>query len=147
MPEAPAEIQQMLRARKLERVSPNPEHARSVIATAQRHLRTARMLSGTEDVAMAFTAAYDAARKALAGVLAHHGLRARPVGGAHVNTGVAAAAYVHDDALAEFEWMRQVRNSTEYPDEARPTATAQDVAEAIEAAAAIVAACAAAVEA
>lgn len=36
--------------------------------------------------------AYDAARKALAAVLAHHGLRARPVGGAHVNTGAAAAA-------------------------------------------------------
>lgn len=36
--------------------------------------------------------AYDAARKALAAVLAHHGLRARPVGGVHVNTGAAAAA-------------------------------------------------------
>lgn len=34
----------------------------------------------------------DHARKALAAVLAHHGLRARPVGGAHVNTGAAAAA-------------------------------------------------------
>ena len=34
----------------------------------------------------------DAARKALAAVLAHHGLRARPVGVAHVNTGAAAAA-------------------------------------------------------
>ena len=39
----------------------------------------------------------DHVRKALAAVLAHHGLRARPVGGAHVNTGAAAAAYVSDD--------------------------------------------------
>lgn len=79
-------------------------------------------------------------------MLAHHGLRARPVGGAHVNTGAAAGAYVHDDSLAEFDWMRQVRNSTEYPDDTRPPATAQDVQEAIEAAAAIVAACAEALD-
>ena len=47
MTERPAEIEQMLQARRLERVSANP----------------------------------DAARKALAALLAHHGLRARPVGG------------------------------------------------------------------
>lgn len=58
MTERPAEIEQMLQARRFERVSANP----------------------------------DAARKALAALLAHHGLRARPVGGAHVNTGAAAAA-------------------------------------------------------
>lgn len=47
MTERPAEIEQMLQARRLERVSANPDHV----------------------------------RKALAAVLAHHGLRARPVGG------------------------------------------------------------------
>jgi hypothetical protein len=41
----------------------------------------------------------------------------------------------------EFEWMRQVRNATEYPDDDRPTATKQDVAEAITAAARIVEVC------
>lgn len=112
MTERPAEIEQMLQARRLERVSANP----------------------------------DAARKALAAVLAHHGLRVRPVGGAHVNTGAAAAAYVSDDALAEFDWMRQVRNSTEYPDISRALATKQDVQEAIAAASATVAACPAAVD-
>lgn len=48
---------------------------------------------------------------------------------------------MRDDALGEFEWMRQVRNATECPDNNRPTATKQDVVEAVDAAEAIVAAC------
>ena len=67
MTERPAEIEQMLQARRLEPVGANPDHARSVIVTAQRHLQTAELLAQTEDVAMA--------------LLTHHGLRARPVGG------------------------------------------------------------------
>ena len=134
-------IEQMIRQRQLERVSPNPGHAANVLETASRHLQNARLLAQTDDHAMAFTAAYDATRKALAGVLATEGLRVRPVGGAHRNTGIAAALFVDDDALGEFEWMRQVRNATEYPDEGRPTATRQDVKDSIEAASDIVAAC------
>ncbi|MDO5629230.1 MAG: HEPN domain-containing protein [Mobilicoccus sp.] len=141
MGEFPRPITGMLRGRRLERVTPGGEHARAVIAQAERHVETARILATTDDQAMAFTAAYDAARKALSAVLAARGLRVRPVGGAHYNTGVAAAAFVTDDALADFEWMRQVRNATEYPSEDRPGATESDVAEAIEAAADIVAAC------
>lgn len=72
---------------------------------------------------MAFTAAYDGARRAFAAVLAIEGLRVRPVGGAHRNTRMAAAAFVDDESLEEFDWMRQVRNATEYPDDDRPTAT------------------------
>ena len=37
--------------------------------------------------------------------------------------------------------MRQVRNATEYPDADRPTASRQDLEEALEAAADIVSAC------
>ncbi|WP_156759167.1 HEPN domain-containing protein [Microbacterium karelineae] len=139
MPDA---IDQMLQNRRLERVAANREHALSVIRLAEQHVRTARVLATTDDHAMAFTAAYDGARKALTAVLAREGLRVRPVGGAHRNTGIAAAAFVEDASLQDFDWMRQVRNATEYPDDDRPTATRQDVAEAIEAAAAIVDACA-----
>lgn len=108
---------------------------------AKQHVRTAEALAGSDDQAMAFTAAYDAARKALVAVLATKGLRVRPVGGAHRNTGVAAAEFIEDAALEEFEWMRQVRNATEYPSDDQPTATLQDVREAISAASAIVTAC------
>ncbi len=138
----PEVIEQMVASRRLERVEPNPAHALAVVQTAKRHIITARVLAGTDDPGMAFTAAYDGARKALAAVIAIEGLRVRPVGGAHRNTGIAAAAYVTDPSLGEFDWMRQVRNATEYPDLDRPTATAQDVAEAIDASSAIITACA-----
>jgi hypothetical protein len=139
----PDVIDQMLASRRLERVDPNPEHALAVVQVAERHVVTAKALATMDDQGMAFTAAYDGARKALAAVLAVEGLRVRPVGGAHRNTGAAAAEFVDDAALDEFDWMRQVRNATEYPDLDSPTATAQDVAEAIGAADAIVAVCSA----
>ncbi|OLT49159.1 hypothetical protein BJF85_09745 [Saccharomonospora sp. CUA-673] len=135
-------IARMLKQNRLDRVEVNREHALGVIDTAERHVHTARVLAGTDDHAMAFTAAYDGARKALGAVLAAEGLRVRPIGGAHRNTGTAAAVFVADEALEDFEWMRQVRNATEYPAVDRPTATSQDVTEAIDAAEAIVAACA-----
>lgn len=136
-------IADMLASRRLERVAVNSEHALSVVTVAERHLRSAEALAATDDHAMAFTAAYDAARKALSAVLAAEGLRIRPSGGAHHNTGVAAATFVADDSLRAFDWMRQVRNATEYPQDDRATASAQDVSEAIEAASRIVMACAA----
>lgn len=114
MSEMPQVIEQMLANRRVERVAVNLSHANIVIRMAEQHVQTAGVLAETDDQAMAFTAAYDAARKALTAVLAREGLRVRPVGGAHRNTGVAAAAFVADDSLGEFDWMRQVRNSTEY---------------------------------
>lgn len=134
-------IARMLANRRLERVAVNRDYAVTVIEMAKQHVRTAEALAGSDDQAMAFTAAYDAARKALVAVLATKGLRVRPVGGAHRNTGVAAAEFIEDVALEEFEWMRQVRNATEYPSDDQPTATLQDVREAISAASAIVTAC------
>ena len=134
-------IARMLANRRLERVAVNRDYAVTVIEMAKQHVRTAEALAGSDDQAMAFTAAYDAARKALVAVLATKGLRVRPVGGAHRNTGVAAAEFIEDAALEEFEWMRQVRNATEYPSDDQPTATLQDVREAISAASAIVTAC------
>lgn len=134
-------IARMLASRRLERVAVNRDYAVKVIEMAKQHVRTAEALAGSDDQAIAFTAAYDAARKALVAVLATKGLRVRPVGGAHRNTGVAAAEFIEDAALEEFEWMRQVRNATEYPSDDQPTATLQDVREAISAASAIVTAC------
>ena len=134
-------IARMLANRRLERVAVNRDYAVKVIEMAKQYVRTAEALAGSDDQAMAFTAAYDAARKALVAVLATKGLRVRPVGGAHRNTGVAAAEFIEDAALEEFEWMRQVRNATEYPSDDQPTATLQDVREAISAASALVTAC------
>ena len=141
--ELPHDITRMLDSGRIERVAVNRTHAKAVLETAQLHLRTAATVADTDDVAMAFTAAYDGARKALVAVLAAYGLRARPVGGAHRNTGLVAAALMPGAAstIADFDWMRQIRNTTEYPEDARPVATREDVREAIAAGRSIVAAC------
>ena len=44
----------------------------------------------------------------------------------------------HRRTLREFDWMRQKRNDTQYPDPAKPTATANDVTDGIAAAQRIV---------
>ncbi len=64
MAELPPEILHLVASKRLERVAANLAHANSVMETARRHLATARTLAGTDDVAMAFTAAYDGTRKA-----------------------------------------------------------------------------------
>jgi hypothetical protein len=44
----------------------------------------------------------------------------------------------HRRTLREFDWMRQKRNDTQYPDPEKPTATANDVTDGIVAAQRIV---------
>lgn len=141
MTRLPETILDLIRNRRLEKVGVNVDHAQDLLRTAHQHLETARLLSTTDDHAMAFTAVYDAARKALVGVLAIHGLRVRAAKGAHFHTGHAARALAGDDVIAEFEWMRQVRNATEYPSPERPSAAKDDVREGIEAAETIIATC------
>jgi hypothetical protein len=68
---------------QIERVEPNPAHARTILAQARMHLSSARILAGTEDTAAAFVTAYDAARKSLSAMLAVQGLRARGGDGGH----------------------------------------------------------------
>lgn len=131
----------MLARGKLERVVANRRHALRMIDTAERNLKTARLLAGTSDQGMAFTALYDASRKSLAAVLAVLGLRVKPIGGAHRNTWLAVSLIIDAPIIKRFDWMRQVRNATEYPDDKRPEATESDVTEGLMLAEEIVAEC------
>lgn len=134
-PDAPA-TGFLLDRGQIERVRSNPEHAKAVLADARRHLNSAAMLAETDDVAAAFVTADDAARKALAAMLAVQGLRARGGDGGHRVLGELMQAQLpdHRRALREFDWMRQKRNDTEYWEQDWPTATPDDVADAIPAA-------------
>lgn len=125
---------------QIERVAPNPDHAMRILAEARRHLSSARLLATTDDVAAAFVTAYDAARKSLAAMLAAQGLRTKGGDGGHRVLGELMQAQLpdHKRALREFDWMRQKRNETEYSDPEKPTATTNDVADAIVAAERIV---------
>ena|SRR5690625_49445 len=134
-PDAPATTYLLDRG-QIERVAPNPAHAHKILTEARRHLSSGRLLATTDDVAAAFVTAYDAARKSLSAMLAAQGLRARGGDGGRRVLGDLMQAQLpeHKRVLREFDWMRQKRNDTEYPDPDKPTATANDVADGITAA-------------
>jgi len=133
-------IQYLVERGRLERVTPRRATAEHLITEAHRHLVSARVLADTDDVALAFVAAYDAARKALSAILAVQGIRAKGVEGGHAVLLDAIRPQFPDDrqVLQRFDWMRTVRNNTEYPDFATPSASQEDVADAQAAAQAIV---------
>jgi len=133
-------IEYLIERGRLDRVTPRPETAEHLIAEARRHLASARVLAGTADVSLAFIAAYDAARKALSAILAVQGIRAKGGDGGHAVLLDAVRPQFPDDrqVLQRFDWMRTVRNNTEYPDFATPSASQQDVADARACAEAIV---------
>ena len=139
LPNAPA-TGFLLGRGQIERVEPNPAHARATLDQARLHMSSARILAGTEDSAAAFVTAYDAARKSLSAMLAVQGLRTRGGDGGHrvLSELMQAQLPRHKRTVREFDWMRQMRNDTQYPDPDRPTATANDVKDGIAAAQRIV---------
>jgi len=126
---------------RLERITPRRETAEHLLREARRHLASAASLAETEDTSMAFVAAYDAARKALSAILAVQGLRAKGGDGGHAVLLDAVRPQFPDQRreLQRFDWMRTVRNNTEYPDFDTPSATKHDVADAQAAAMPIIA--------
>ena len=134
-----AEIDQLIQQSRLTRVAANRELAESHLTQARTHLAAAVTLRDL-DPAGAFTLAYDAARLALAALLVNQGLRPRGEG-AHAVLREAAIAQLEPPRQAEireFDWMRRLRNDTQYPDTDRPPASADDVDQAIPSAQAIV---------
>lgn len=109
-------IDDLLGKRHLEQVSANIEHAEKLLEHAHRHVASAESLRDT-DLELAFSAAYDAARKALTAVLAVQGLRPTSAGG-HLAVYYASLAQFEPPMgtkIKRFDWMRRVRNDTEYP--------------------------------
>ena len=136
-----AVIDGLIEQGRLGRVAPNRAHADALLEQATQALKSARTLADTEDAITAFAAAYDAARKALTAILANQGLR--PVGGegGHAVLREAVLAQLEpprQEAVRGFGWMRQVRNRSAYPEPSSPTATGSQVAEGIDAAAAMI---------
>jgi hypothetical protein len=73
-------------------------------------------------------------------MLAVQGLRARGGDGGHRGLSELMQAQLprHKRTLREFDWMRQKRNDTPYPDPGKPAATPNDVTDGIAAAQRIV---------
>jgi HEPN domain-containing protein len=135
-----ATIDALLADRRLERVTPSRELADALLDQARRHLESAASNVGTDPTG-SFQLAYDAARKALAAVLANQGLRPRGEG-AHAVLLTAAIAQLDPPMgrdLRHFDWLRRTRNSSEYPMPETPPITPVDANDALPLATAIVA--------
>ena len=125
-------IERLIGQRRLQIVQANPRLAEFYLAQASKALLSARAVMPIDE-ASAFVLIYDGARKALASLLIIQGLRPAGEGAHAVLLDVAYAQFAppHGAVFAPFEWMRELRNLTEYPAVERPVASAQDVAEAL----------------
>ena len=124
---------------ELERVQPSTALGERMLAEAEGHLKSARLLVQSDPIA-AYLLAYDAARKASAALLAPQGLRATSRGG-HIAIQDAVQAQFSGDrglpAFRAFPRLRRTRNDFEYPDIDTPGSSPEDAAAAIEDAEAI----------
>jgi hypothetical protein len=114
---AESDLQQLLASNKIRRVAPDPETAQAEIDIARRHIASAEKIM-VDDSTLAFTALYDAMRKAIAAHMRSQGYRVTRGPGAHTKTGeYALAALDHLDIgshLDEFDALRDLRNQSEY---------------------------------
>lgn len=135
-----AEIDELLRQTKLQRVPASSELAEHYLALGRDHLVAANMVKHV-DTPGAFVLTYDAARLALSAVLIAQGLRARGEG-AHLTVLQAVLAQCEPPRQSEFRefgWMRRLRNDTAYPDSRRAMASDDDVEQALQASTKIIA--------
>lgn len=106
-------IDELVAARRLERVPADPQGARLRLEAARRHLESAALLVEA-DPDGAYALLYDGARKAVAAQMLAAGLRARNAPGAHEAIARYAAAALAGPAPAELDRMRRFRNRAEY---------------------------------
>lgn len=112
-----ADVQRLLAEKKIRAVTADPETERAEIDVARRHIASAKKIMA-DDSTLAFTALYDAMRKAIAAHMRSRGYRVTRGPGAHAKTGeYALAALDHLDIgshLDEFDALRDLRNQSEY---------------------------------
>jgi hypothetical protein len=123
-----ADLRRLLAEKKIRTAPSDPETAQIEVDVARRHIASAGKIMD-DDPTLAFTALYDAIRKAIAAHMRSQGYRVTRGPGAHAKTGEYAVAALDHLAiashLAEFDTLRDLRNQTEYealsvdPDDAR----------------------------
>jgi hypothetical protein len=112
-----ADVRRLLAEKKIRTVRPDPETAQVELDVARRHIASAEKIVD-DDATLAFTALYDAIRKAITAHMRSRGYRVARGPGAHAKTGeYALAALDHLDIeahLDEFDTLRDLRNQSEY---------------------------------
>ena len=109
-------VESLIAAGRLTRISRDRQLINQLLEQAQLHVQSAELLVGSDDSIAAFQIAYDAVRKSCAALLAYHGLRATSRGG-HLALFECIAELTDElyEYVADFDMLRQQRNSYEYP--------------------------------
>ena len=123
-------VQKFIEGARLQQVVASRTHADRLVRQSRNHLLSASKLADS-DPEGAYSALYDAARKALVAVLEVQGLRPTTKGGHFI---ICEALEVQikppfDDVIAPFNRIRKMRNAQEYPNLEQPELTTEDVLE------------------
>lgn len=126
-------IDQLLAEEMLEHVIVEESLPQLEFEVANRHFKTAK-LAEPNDPEAAFQLLYDSARKALQAVLFTRGLRVRrpPRGNHYTYVLVTRTDLVNQEVWRSFDWMRELRNDTEYWTPGRSSAQGSDVIQAMQ---------------
>lgn len=104
----------LIERRHLQQVAADSETAAALLASAARHVESAR-LTADPDPEAAYALAYDAARKSATALLAHQGLRPTTAGGHIAVVDAIRAQFPGVPGLTSLDRLRRRRNQAEYP--------------------------------
>jgi hypothetical protein len=121
-------IERSLAERRLQKVSGASADGTAWLDRAERTVDTAEAIAA-DDPDSAYVLAYDAARQACTGLLAHQGLRPTTAGGHYVVDEAVRAQF--GDAFRAFGTLRRRRNELEYPTYPDEDADPEEVGDAI----------------
>jgi hypothetical protein len=109
-----ATVTRLIEERHLQRVATDSDTVSSLLASARRHVESAR-LTADGDPEAAYSLGYDAARKAATALLAHQGLRPTSAGGHLAVVEIMRAQFPGVPGLTSLDRLRRRRNQAEYP--------------------------------
>jgi len=105
----------LIETRHLQRVTGDPDTVEALLASARRHVESARR-SESQDPEAAYSLAYDAARKSATARLTHQGIRPTTAGGHLAVVDAIRAQFPGVPGLTSLDRLRRRRNQAEYPD-------------------------------
>jgi uncharacterized protein (UPF0332 family) len=108
-------VSRLIEARHLQRVIADPDTEMALLASARRHVDSARKAAG-QDPEAAYSLAYDAARKSATALLSHQGLRPTTAGGHIAVAETIRVQFPGVPGLTSLDRLRRRRNQAEYPD-------------------------------
>lgn len=116
-------IEKLLLEGKLQRVKPNRDWAHRLVDIAVEQIAAADVVLETSPLT-SFQTSYDAMHKLFDAILVNQGLRGTRSGGHIVLQEALRAQLVPPlgDLLADFDWMRKLRNAGDYPVPDKPLA-------------------------